>query len=1017
MPGSTELVKRAGPNVFVGGHSGPKSNLHEVANMLNEELTSGQLPEDHVFLGVIRAALTYMRYYRAEDKSGGKFQWPTNVRHFAEELLAACHHSGYKLLRGPGGEGLGRNAPQTWKRFNIPLPSIRTHQSHSLEYLPYVGIYGHLLRYFHERAIVDGIDLLNLRATNVSLIPVVEANDTLAIAPACTYDKKHDVFVGVQGAYEGPKDLDDVMHGIKFALTRLRPHMCTDAGVTYLSTLCGKVRLPVGTLSAVSSTTEPQATASLLHRIRCLSICSHCSIKQTTAPVFVCNSGSCPACQTLAKAWVVDRPTKKFNHPLPKPCPPCAWSGHRSALPPLRACDSCLAEGINCVRCVVLATVSDCESHLLSMMTSFDDEVSAGIIDPEYALVTALPDATHGLKNLKQGAMNWNLVYKGQDLALRLMGTALFDAHRLQMLANGTHRQSLTGGDPQSIVAVTEAAQMWSLMKEEQWIITTPLPETLRLWDTNTPKDVRGVRDVAFHKRLICYVTHTTLMCADLHTPPNVWPLAKGLHGPTGIAISKGVVFVSTEQGLLYGELDPGAAELAIRGLTGKPLDARCKTDKVYGKKPLSRLRACGKRYLLLKKAESDPKAPLPFMLTEEGLKKTFAEDFPQEVIPADRDAKVQRLNCLQNIAQKDIDDATRLVEEVEDGELLRAIDHADLTGLKQVAIAAVFANTAREFCVFILCDDDRSRCQVVAILTLVTSKGLKVSTVRIVKLKANAKWCAISCRPTTLSAVVCGTYGFVEVHLDGSLHVLFRELDPYLPIVGVAAAANGEIYFTSHSKKGSWLCNITVHGVANPIIGNRVRATNGKDGPKSDCSLSDTAARIAVKRDVIVLVEADRIRRVSKTAALAEFLSKVHSAAEAFGMKVKDGTSRPSKSLGEASAAVGMLSALVEATRDEAHCDLEITRQTTGADGTFSAQTTKSTALLAKGLRHLNALLKNVYPLRKICLRCFVTDANEHFHSRIRDKIAMPTMAEFLQMIPSLIRQVADKSWHGFCR
>ena len=72
-----------------------------------------------------------------------------------------------------------------------------------------------------------------------------------------------------------------------------------------------------------------------------------------------------------------------------------------------RACTKCLEEGKECIKVAAFVFTSDCEEGSKKAMETINQQVQDGSIEPELALMVALPDTIHVGKSLKCSFANW----------------------------------------------------------------------------------------------------------------------------------------------------------------------------------------------------------------------------------------------------------------------------------------------------------------------------------------------------------------------------------------------------------------------------------------------------------------------------------------------------------------------------------------------------------------------------------------------------------------------------------
>jgi hypothetical protein len=413
-------------------------------------------------------------------------------------------------------------------------------------------------------------------------------------------------------------------------------------------------------------------------------------------------------------------------------------------------------------------------------------------------------------------------------------------------------------------------------------------------------------------------------------------------------------VFITTADGLLYGELCPDAAEITSVSLRGRDLQAACAAAGIAS----GGLNADGRRWQLFNKRSQTDRRLLPNMLTVQQLRRDLRERFgvqPSE--NASRENLVSELNDCLGIVPQDVEVARELMAEAKDEEgRLKSIPIVELSDFKQLAVAASHNEAA--FRVFVLCVHKRSGTSHCALIELTRSRGLQVSEVKFAKLPCG-EWHAISARPDddfrSQTAVICGST-LLEIRFNsGEVVDLWPEgLGRYVPIVGVASAPNRVLYFVSRQSLCSWVCKAE-GGVVEVLIGRDVQGEPQDGGPIYG-TVTNQASRLAVIGTAVAVADEHQIRRISKTSELADFLKRLLDCGAAFGMKLRDEEKRgKTGELKAAAKAIGGLYDFISSCNKQALVELypqnPKRKKTSGADGTFSNITMHIMQLLLEGI------------------------------------------------------------------
>ena len=97
--------------------------------------------------------------------------------------------------------------------------------------------------------------------------------------------------------------------------------------------------------------------------------------------------------------------------------------GHTSHIPSLRACNTCLAEGLKCNRFLVMAVITDCEECNKKALLALNSIAKNETLPAELSLVVAIPDVVHLGKSLKCSWANWFIDLEGARSNLVLIHT------------------------------------------------------------------------------------------------------------------------------------------------------------------------------------------------------------------------------------------------------------------------------------------------------------------------------------------------------------------------------------------------------------------------------------------------------------------------------------------------------------------------------------------------------------------------------------------------------------------
>ena len=240
-------------------------------------------------------------------------------------------------------------------------------------------------------------------------------------------------------------------------------------------------------------------------------------------------------------------------------CPNCKGKGHSSHIPSLRACNTCLDEGLKCHKFLVMVVVTDCEEcnkkALLTLNSSAKDET----LPAELSLIVALPDVVHLGKSLKCSWANWFIDLEGAKSNLVLIRTlrdcgSLDIRKKLRKLLSLDCVRNKDRMAVEPIVRLTRSAVL-DVLKEVNFVVHTVVPEKYRFWKSNQAgqsslcKKPIALKRGSQGKILVLdynFVSHESrLVELRLHQPVDVEMLEGTFKDARDFCFSNGVVFVA----------------------------------------------------------------------------------------------------------------------------------------------------------------------------------------------------------------------------------------------------------------------------------------------------------------------------------------------------------------------------------------------------------------------------------------------------------------------------------------
>ena len=214
------------------------------------------------------------------------------------------------------------------------------------------------------------------------------------LKPSIEFDSRLKTHVGL----DIPVDIAFIEKNPKIMPEFLQNHIVTELVVSSVTTLDNAISFPCSAeYVPEAGKTGEIVKGKILSQIRALQMCSCCHeiIKVDNHIIEysdVCSS-RCEQCVQIKDV-----------------CVACITQGHSSYVPCLRACMRCLEHDQKCIKRVFVAAIADCEKGNKAAFCSLKDEIEQNRINPEFALLTLVPDAPHVGKSLKaQSFSNWYL--------------------------------------------------------------------------------------------------------------------------------------------------------------------------------------------------------------------------------------------------------------------------------------------------------------------------------------------------------------------------------------------------------------------------------------------------------------------------------------------------------------------------------------------------------------------------------------------------------------------------------
>jgi hypothetical protein len=249
-------------------------------------------------------------------------------------------------------------------------------------------------------------------------------------------------------------------------------------------------------------------------------------------------------------------------------CAECKDKGHVHWDPALRACAECIARGTQCVRCVVIPSLSDSESQNKGAMNIVNSKRDAGTINKALSNVRPFPDPVHVGKSKFDSLANWYLTLAGSRICLTMLRTLRDDElwAGQKYLVDALPLAPLTARDKQA------PANLLHIGKPE---VVTLLQEAKQLWHTVAPDKYRkfdGNRALAQPAAVCTDNTSLYVLEAETgvisqlnwHNPMVLKRLGQCDGIPHAIAVSRNILFatVPSTNSIMYLELKTRSSEL-----------------------------------------------------------------------------------------------------------------------------------------------------------------------------------------------------------------------------------------------------------------------------------------------------------------------------------------------------------------------------------------------------------------------------------------------------------------------
>lgn len=270
-------------------------DLDPVVAAFQREVETGKLQRDHIFYKAVKNALEFATKIGTPTE---QFQHDSTIQLFSESLEFSGKAKTMNLLRGPGfsGQKSGGKFTFDWKNWNFPfIPGKTTRAKCKGGYTTRNGIQKSLLESFpliasSEESTVCPI----ISQSSLKLIPVSYATDGMSLKPGLQFDSRLKELVGLLF----PVNLAYVQAHPKPDPQMLKKSFVTEADAVVLTTLDGKLSLPVGNSLKGKSLTGQSVFEKVTKEVKQIQICLLCFQRYSRQTQNVISSAEDICCST-----------------------------------------------------------------------------------------------------------------------------------------------------------------------------------------------------------------------------------------------------------------------------------------------------------------------------------------------------------------------------------------------------------------------------------------------------------------------------------------------------------------------------------------------------------------------------------------------------------------------------------------------------------------------------------------------------------------------------------------------
>lgn len=178
--------------------SGIEAELDPAARLLDQEVHSGRLSQNHLFY---RLVLNALKFATEIDNPINQFKHDPVVCSFRETIKRSGHWRTFNLLTGKRmlGKGRGSSHQFNWEDYNIPLPlPSKIKQGYIYE----SGLVRAYVISFLEMVFSSGSTIMPLLSNNkIQVVPVSLAKDGFTLKPGFQVDQNTMTILGGKDVY------------------------------------------------------------------------------------------------------------------------------------------------------------------------------------------------------------------------------------------------------------------------------------------------------------------------------------------------------------------------------------------------------------------------------------------------------------------------------------------------------------------------------------------------------------------------------------------------------------------------------------------------------------------------------------------------------------------------------------------------------------------------------------------------------------------------------------------------